>query len=325
MAPLSTKRWAARVPRLTQHKQARYWAANMVPMMQLSHSVFCRRISSCSIQRVDATLCGGNVKLGRVRYVSRDRAQACRPHGCWRCGNPCIQVPGPAMGTAPGTPHRQATVTWGKQKKTSVHRQNSGQLCSPHRPEQGQSPLQHRYLEGDGNRICAVKHPPRRQTCFQLAPSTDPRQVGGEATDPVPVSAHSQTARPRLPHLVMSLWRARLRRWYDTHQEQKMEVQQTVVGVGMGHDEQATPSASAGFIQPPKADLGLTSGGGDAGIAEVGLPQSRVPAVGLWGKSEGGISFVWTLSKHQCGSQTPLGDPDVPPASHTSAASKPWQ
>lgn len=80
-----------------------------------------------------------------------------------------------------------------------------------------------------------------------------------------------------------------------------------------------------GFVQPPKTDLRLTSGGGDAGIAEVGLPQSRVPAVGLWGESEGGISFVWTLSKDQCGSQTPLGDPDVPPASHTSAASKPWQ
>lgn len=101
-------------------------------------------------------------------------------------------------------------------------------------------------LKGMGIGICAVNHPPQRQTCSQPAPSTDPRQVGGEATDPVPVSAHSQTVRPMLPHLVMSLWRARLRRWYDTHQEQKMEVQQTVVGVGVGHDEQATPSASAG-------------------------------------------------------------------------------
>lgn len=63
----------------------------MVPMMQLSHSVLRNRISSWSIQRVEATL-------------------------------------------------------WGKQTTTSVARQHCGQLCSPQRPEQGQSPLQQRYL-----------------------------------------------------------------------------------------------------------------------------------------------------------------------------------
>lgn len=38
------------------HRQARYWQKIMVPMRQLSHWVLLMCISSCSIQRVLATL-----------------------------------------------------------------------------------------------------------------------------------------------------------------------------------------------------------------------------------------------------------------------------
>lgn len=69
------------------------------------------------------------------------------------------------LGTQTAGPLRRAALACGKHRNTSVHRQHSGQFCSPHRPEQGQSPLQQRYLHGEGVRAALG------QSCLRAPPA----------------------------------------------------------------------------------------------------------------------------------------------------------